>query len=72
MNIINLPDDVLINLFDKYFCQSDLRALHDTCSRFKIVIDRYNLWLKYLYKVPLIDFNYPFGKMICEVNSMRS
>lgn len=63
MNILDLPDEVLVNLFDKYLCRDQLVAIHLTCQRFRIIIDHYDLWCKYLLKVPAIDYNYPFGNL---------
>ncbi len=62
MNILDLPDEILVNIFDKYVNRSQLEALHSTCHRFRLLIDHYeHVWLKYIFEFPVIDFNYPFG-----------
>jgi len=62
MNILDLPDEVLVNIFDKYVNRIQLEALHSTCKRFRLLIDHYDhLWLKYLFELPAIDYSYPFG-----------
>ena len=62
MNIIDLPDDILIYLFDKYLNLNDLLAVYQTCNRFKNIIDYYNVSAKYSRSLPLLDFTYPNGK----------
>ncbi len=62
MNILELPDEILCLIFDKYLDLKHLFILSSTCNRFYFIIDSYNLWLKYLFKSPCIDFNYPYGK----------
>lgn len=61
MNIVHLPDDILVNIFTNYLDLADLERAYSTCNRFKLIIDEYDLWQKYLYKTPLIDYSYPFG-----------
>ena len=63
MNFLELPDDIFVNLFDKYLDQSAIEALYNTCLHFRQIIDNYNLWLKYLNKIALIDYSYPHGKL---------
>lgn len=64
MNIRDLPDDVLVHLFQSYFNFVDLISLSETCERFAKIIDDYHIWLKYVKKLPLLDLNYPYGKYI--------
>lgn len=63
MNIVDLPDDVLVLLFKNYVNCVDLIAISNTCIRFRQIIDSFNVWSKYLKKYPLLDFSYPNGEI---------
>lgn len=64
MNIQSLPDDILIHLFRDYLNLKDIISISKSCTRFKHLIDTYNLWTYLLYKYPIIDFSYPFGNLL--------
>jgi hypothetical protein len=63
MNILDLPDDILIQIFKKYLNFSDLFSLSSCCTRFLNLLNKYNIWVTYLNKLPLLDYNYPYGKI---------
>lgn len=60
-NILDLPDEILINLLKKYIDLNSLKKLYLSCKRLYVLIDSYNIWNKYLKFYPIIDFNYPNG-----------
>ena len=65
MSILNLPDEILVNIFDKYLNLDQLEALHSTCIRFSKILDQYDqIYRKFLFKSPIIDYNYPIGKIL--------
>ncbi len=57
MNLLDLPDDILVNLIDKYLNLTDVLNLTYTCIRFQKIINTYNLWSKYTKSLPIIDSN---------------
>ena len=61
MNFQHLPDDILLNIFQKYLNLNQLLCLSYTCQRFNSIINCYNLWDKYLKTLPIVDFSYPNG-----------
>ena len=63
MNILELPDDILVHLLSNYLSLNQLMRMSSVCQRFAWIIEHYNLWLKYLFKHALIDCNYPFGRL---------
>ena len=62
MNIIDLPDDILLAIFNKYLTLIDLITVYQTCDRFMQIINQYNVWLNLSSTCPLLDFSYPNGE----------
>ncbi len=61
MNLKDLPDDLIVNIIDKYLNLNDILSLSKTSLRFYHLINDYNLSNKYLKFLPFVDFNYPNG-----------
>ncbi len=64
MNFINLPDDLLILLFDKYLKATDLISVSKVCRKFYHIVNNFELCDKFLTDYPVIDLNYPYGKIV--------
>jgi hypothetical protein len=60
-NILDLPDDVLINLFSNYLNKDDLFRVTSACKRFLDIITVYDVCSRMCSALPLIDYNYPHG-----------
>ena len=63
-NILDLPDDVLIQIFKSYLSPLDLINVSNTCKKFKDLIEDFSLWSKFINRLPLLDYNYPYGNFI--------
>ena len=55
MNLQDLPNEILVNLIDKYLNLSDVLNLTYTCMRFYQLVNNYDLWSKYTKSLPIID-----------------
>ena len=61
--ILDLPDEILLLLFKRYLNITDLLQISNSCKKFKYLIEEFSLWSKFLNMYPLIDFNYPYGRL---------
>lgn len=61
MNLLDLPDDILVYLLKRYLNIDDLLRLSMTCKKLGQLIDTYNLWAKFILVYPILDFSYPYG-----------
>jgi hypothetical protein len=61
MEFNNLPDDVLIHIFNNYLNLNDLFSIFKTCKRFYMICQNYKIFSKFMSVYPIIDFSYPSG-----------
>ena len=61
MELIDLPEDVLVYLFKNFLNLNDLFVLSTICKRFYLILQNYKIWQKFKILYPIIDFSYPSG-----------
>ena len=61
MELIDLPEDVLVYLFKNFLNLNDLFVLSTICKRFYLILQNYKIWQKFKILYPIIDFSYPYG-----------
>ena len=61
-NFLDLPDDILIFLLKNYLDPRSLISMSKVCKKIFNVINSFDLYSIYCNKLPIIDYNYPYGK----------
>ncbi len=58
VSILDLPDDILVELFSRYVSVKDLCRLEQVCRRFQAILFNYTLpWKKALGRLTNVSFS---------------